>query len=300
MSNVYYQPCLNLSHETSFLKERIKILMRNKIMLGSLVAALFIATGCSSTSTSNQGTNTNNSANTGSLSPSQAASPVAAQTAPDALVAELYKEHEARRSPFFQTKDRALVDKYFEKNLADLIWKDAVESKGEVGALDADPLYDAQDTEIKNFSVRPPKVENGKAEVPVSFENLGKKQELIFLLTMEKADWKIADIKYQDGRMLSNTLKSGAAQSKEDSFFEGKYSVGSTSCIVKPVKMAFEVRCSERKSATMFFNEGDASSAKPAFSTEDKKERFVFDNDRFDSGIYTGADGKELPVKRAR
>lgn len=268
-------------------------------MLGSLSAALFIATGCSSTSTTNQGANTNRSSNASSLSPSQAASPVAASASADAVVAELYKQHEAQRSPFFQTKDRALVDKYFEKNLADLIWKDAVESKGEVGALDADPLYDAQDTEIKNFSVHPPKVESGKAEVPVSFENFGKKQELVFLLTMDKADWKIADIKYQDGRTLSNTLKGDTAQSKGDSFFEGKYSVGSTSCTVKPVKMAFEVRCSEKKGVTMFFNEGDASTVKPAFSSEDKKERFVFDNDRFDSGKYTGADGKELPVKRA-
>jgi len=271
-----------------------------RIIIGSLIAALLSVAGCSSTGTTNQGANANNSSNASSLSPSQAASPVAASASADAVVAELYKQHEEKRSPFFQTKDRALVDKYFEKSLADLIWKDAVDAKGEVGALDADPLYDAQDTEIKNFSVHPPKVENGKAEVTVSFENLGKKQELVYLLAMEKADWKIADIKYGDGRTLSNTLKGGAAQSKEDSFFDGKYNVGSMTCTVKPVKMAFEVRCSERKGVTMFFNEGDASSAKPAFSSEDKKERFVFDNDRFDSGKYTGAAGKELPVKRVR
>jgi hypothetical protein len=34
-----------------------------------------------------------------------------------------------RKSPFFQTKNRALVDKYFDKNLADTIWKDAKDSK---------------------------------------------------------------------------------------------------------------------------------------------------------------------------
>jgi len=55
---------------------------------------------------------------------------------PNALVADLYKAHQQKRSPFFQTRSRALLYKYFEKNLADMIWKDAVKSKGEVGAID--------------------------------------------------------------------------------------------------------------------------------------------------------------------
>src|SRR5688572_14184700 len=73
--------------------------------------------------------------------------------AAEAVVADLYKQHDAKKSPFYQTKNRALVDKYFTKQLADMIWKGAVESAGEIGALGADPLYDAQDTEIKNFAV---------------------------------------------------------------------------------------------------------------------------------------------------
>ena len=36
---------------------------------------------------------------------------------PETLVAELYKQHDAKKSPFFQTKDRGLVDKYFTKPL---------------------------------------------------------------------------------------------------------------------------------------------------------------------------------------
>ena len=46
-----------------------------------------------------------------------------------------------------------MVDKYFVKSLADLIWKDAHGPKGEVGAIDGDPLYDAQDMEIKKFAI---------------------------------------------------------------------------------------------------------------------------------------------------
>ncbi len=52
---------------------------------------------------------------------------------PEALIADLYKQHDAKKSPFFQTKNRALVDKYFTKATADLIWKDATNSKEEIG-----------------------------------------------------------------------------------------------------------------------------------------------------------------------
>jgi hypothetical protein len=273
------------------------------MIICALMVALLNSIACSSASTTNRAANTANGSNTSSASATQSASQSAPQTSPEALVAELYKQHGENRSSFFQTCDRALVDKYFDKNLGDLIWKDAVDSKGEVWAIGADPLYDAQDTEIKNFSVRSSKNENGRAEVTVSFENFGKKQEIIYLLTADKSEWKIADIKYGDGRTLLSALKGNAAQSDEDSFFEGKYSVGNMSCVVKPVKMAFEVRCSERRGVMMFFNDVDAPEGKPTFSSEDKgkgRERFVFDDDRFDTGKFTGADGKELPVKKAR
>ena len=129
------------------------------------------------------------------------------QMPPDALVSELYRQHDRKHSPFYQTRDRALVERYFDKSTADLIWKDAVGSKGEVGALDADPLYDAQDTEIKKFSVGQPKYEDGRAEVTVSFENFGEKQKILFLLVSKDGTWKISDIKYSDGRTLKGMLK---------------------------------------------------------------------------------------------
>src|SRR6266403_1652455 len=95
-------------------------------------------------------------------------------SSPDALVRELYRVHNQKHSPFFQTRSRALLYKYFEKSLADLIWKDAVTAKGEVGALDGDPLYDAQDVEIKKFAIGKARYESGKALVTVTFENFGQ------------------------------------------------------------------------------------------------------------------------------
>ena len=136
-------------------------------------------------------------------------SPAAARpaVAPESVVGDLYKQHDAERSPFFQAEDRALVDKYFEKGLADLIWKDAVEAEGGVGALGADPLYDAQDSEIKKFAVGKAGQSGDKAEVAVTFENFGKKQRIAYRLVAVGADWKIADIDYGNGTTLSKMLR---------------------------------------------------------------------------------------------
>src|SRR6185503_14245224 len=66
---------------------------------------------------------------------------------PNAVVASLYRQHK-QKSPFFQTTNRALIDKYFDKQLGDLLWNDAITSKNEVGVIDGDPLFNAQDMEI--------------------------------------------------------------------------------------------------------------------------------------------------------
>jgi hypothetical protein len=129
---------------------------------------------------------------------------------PEDLVAALYKAHDSHHSPFFQRKSRALVDKYFDRSLADLIWKDTKGSKGEVGALDGDPLYDAQDMEIKAFKIsriQRANIPANKAEVEVSFTNFGEKKSLIILLTSVNSVWKISDIKYGEGVHLIGLLK---------------------------------------------------------------------------------------------
>jgi len=138
----------------------------------------------------------------GTIQQSSAETPVP-QSSPEALVSDLYKQ---KNSPFFQTKDHGLVNKYFSEGLAQLIWKDAVSSKGEVGALDFDPLYGAQDTDIKNFSLRKSKSGKDSAEVIASFENMGHKTEIAYSLVLTKTGWKISNIKYADGRNLVGLL----------------------------------------------------------------------------------------------
>jgi hypothetical protein len=118
---------------------------------------------------------------------------------PDKLITNLYQAHAHKRGPFDQEGNRALLDKYFAKSLADLIWHDRVSSKGEVGVIDGDPLYDAQDFEIKNLSVGKAETQNENAKVTVTFDNFNEKKTLVFLLVKGNTGWRINDIDYGAG-----------------------------------------------------------------------------------------------------
>jgi uncharacterized protein DUF3828 len=139
------------------------------------------------------------------------------QMSPEQVVRDLYRQHKVR-SPFFQRKNRALVDRYFEKKLADLIWKDAKSAGDEVGALDGDPLFNAQDMEIKKFVIHaadysasngPPGEEpppRTRATVTVSFENFRQEHKVLFDMSRSQVGWRIWDIRYDDGAKLSKIL----------------------------------------------------------------------------------------------
>lgn len=131
------------------------------------------------------------------------ASSLAAQTrmpAPDVVVKNLYAAHNAKRSPFFQTKNRVLLNQYFNKELADFIWNDAVNSQGEVGVLDFDPMYNAQDIQIKGLKIGKPMYGEGNldlADVEATFMNYKEGETVLFRLERDKSrKWKISNISY--------------------------------------------------------------------------------------------------------
>ena len=129
-------------------------------------------------------------------------------TSPRAVVADLYKQHDAKQSPFWQKKSRARVHRYFTKQLADLIWKDAHGPDDEAPSLDGDPLYDAQDTQIKAFQIGTATIKADKAEVRVTFTNFKEKKGLRFALTRVGSSWKIENIFYDRGGSLMEWLSS--------------------------------------------------------------------------------------------
>jgi Protein of unknown function (DUF3828) len=163
--------------------------------LSLILVAAFIVSGVSVASSAQR------RARTGRMSPEQ-------------LVSDLYRQHK-HHSPFFQTRSRGLLDRYFAKQLADLIWQDARSAGNEVGALDGDPLFNAQDMKIRKFVVHPayyPRADSrerapASAAVAVTFENFGQPHTITFELSRSAVGWKIADIRYDDGATLERILK---------------------------------------------------------------------------------------------
>lgn len=171
--------------------------------------ALLVATSCSgepATSTTTTSTQTT-AAPAATPAPTPAAAPVADAAA---VVRELYAEHAAERSPFFQTTDRARLDKFFEPEVAALIWKDTIDAKGDLGAIDFDPLYNSQDHDVKNLAIGPATVEGNTATVNATFENFGQKQQVPFTLTLVNGAWKIQDISFGEGNTLRSVLNTAA------------------------------------------------------------------------------------------
>ncbi|MEO7539129.1 MAG: hypothetical protein ABIV21_03835 [Pyrinomonadaceae bacterium] len=129
----------------------------------------------------------------------------------DAVVRSLYTAHNAKRGPFFQDTNRSLVDRYFTRGFGDLIWRDRIDSKGEAGVIDFDPLYNAQDVRIKGLKIGKPEPGEGNvdlADVPVTFTNMGKKQLILFrLLRAKDKKWYISDIFYPESEVGMPSLK---------------------------------------------------------------------------------------------
>jgi hypothetical protein len=123
------------------------------------------------------------------------------------LVAQLYKEHAGKSDPLDYPASKKLLPNYFSKPLLDLYLKDQEESKGEVGKIDFDPLYDAQDFKISDFNLVVLPNKKGSGYVAARFKNMGADQEIIFALQRTKTGWRIADIQYKDGRSLRKILK---------------------------------------------------------------------------------------------
>ena len=126
---------------------------------------------------------------------------------PDAVVRELYKVHRNGRGHVFEKQGRKLQQRFFDAKLAALLWKLLTETpEGEGGYLDFDPLYNAQDTQIKNFRVGPPLIKGNAASVSVTFVNFDQQVRIVFRLVRTQQVWKISNIDYGGGSDLVKIL----------------------------------------------------------------------------------------------
>ena len=108
------------------------------------------------------------------------------------LVAQLYQAHRSKHDPLDETQ---LLGRYFDAALLKLYLKDS------------DPLYNAQDFQISDFSVSAPEMAGGETRVTVHFKNIGKPARIIYVLSRTADGWKISDIRYDDGLSLKKILQ---------------------------------------------------------------------------------------------
>ena len=126
---------------------------------------------------------------------------------PDSVVRELYRVHNNGRGHVFEAKGKNYIYKFFDQKLADLIWKEITQTpEGEVGNLDFDPLYNAQDTRITNFQIGKPMVQGDSSTVLVSFRNFGKRMTIKFEMNKGNEGWKIGNVLYGDNSDLVKML----------------------------------------------------------------------------------------------
>lgn len=118
-------------------------------------------------------------------------------SSPDGVIRELYRVHNNGRGHVFEARGKEYIYKYFDQQLADLLWKNISETpEGEVGNLDFDPLYNAQDTQIKNFLIGKPVVKGDRSTVAVIFRNFGQFVTIRFEMVNGKDGWKISNVIY--------------------------------------------------------------------------------------------------------
>ena len=239
---------------------------------------------------------------------------------PDAVIRNLYAARKNDKTdPFFQTKSRALVDKYLVKDFGDLVWKDATDSQagGGVGALDFDPLYNAQDVRITLFKVGKPEYGEGNsdlADVPVTFKNMGKAETILFRLERGGNAWKISDIFYPGNEDAASSLKkilSGAAGGGSQATSDIRkvdflnYSYQSSVCAENAeVPKIVKVSGGEFKDGTKFYSVADKKVVYADLDgdgSEDAAVRIICGDAagtlrNFEVHIFTFQDGKAKPL----
>jgi hypothetical protein len=120
---------------------------------------------------------------------------------PAVFVKSLYAaDQRGDEDPVYGVRTRASIEKLFDKELADLIWRDLVEANGEVGRMEGHYLYDAQDNEVKNLQVRTVESKGDRARVLATWQwPGGAKGRAEFQLRSTKDGWRIGNIVYPNG-----------------------------------------------------------------------------------------------------
>ena len=131
----------------------------------------------------------------------------AASGTPQAFLERLYAAYvpHGKGNNFAYPEARAIVD----SSLLALLRRDQIMSKGEVGAIDGDPICQCQDWDkLKVLSLRVVPSGTDRASGNVTFTNAGERSSVHFELRMENGSWKIHDLSYQGTPSFQAHLRS--------------------------------------------------------------------------------------------
>jgi hypothetical protein len=131
----------------------------------------------------------------------------AAVDSPRAFLERLYSAYapKGKGNDFSYPQARAIVD----ASLLALLHRDQIKSKGEVGAMDSDPICQCQDWEsLKVLSMQTQTFGAARASGDVTFMPDPKDTEKVhFDLVRENGAWKIHDISSRDAPSLQAYLR---------------------------------------------------------------------------------------------
>jgi|CXWL01.1.fsa_nt_gi hypothetical protein len=138
--------------------------------------------------------------------------PIAAASindSPQSLLQALYRVHDQGQGPLLQPDAKAERRRFFTPALAaaldaELNRPDAEE---EVGNLDFDPFYNAQETELGELDFAVPKVSGKEVTAVARFSNFGEPMLIFYRLVQDKDGWRIDDIEYGEGNTLRKVLR---------------------------------------------------------------------------------------------
>ena len=142
-----------------------------------------------------------------------------ARQTPESVIKEIYAIHaedveNEAADRIVNGNSRENLDKYFDKNLADLIWGDFTAERGEddpneIGVIDFDLFYATQeDLPVTHLQISEAQFADDKATVRASFTSGGINEAVEYSLVAENGAWKIADIKYSRGESLLKRFES--------------------------------------------------------------------------------------------
>lgn len=236
------------------------------------------------------------------------------EMAPETVIKNLYAtQKNPKTSQFFQTKNRALLDRYFvAESLGERIWKDA--AKGKAAAINFNPLFGSQAQTVA-FTISSEQIlgDSNNAWVIVKFKNSGKAEEVNFEMRWDTGtkNWKIANIHYSDRGDLAALLRySQDAEYRDEHddynaasmIFNGAFLAGAVECAFTPLgRDRYRFKCADQNDYQISVIVGNGEYAVDSIEINGERfERgsfvlFEHDNDNF---LFRDASGKQIEFKR--